>query len=62
MTVAPDGTAYAVHELTPTVFRIDRKGRASVLLQNDLLKGTLDIPDFLNGVGMSAVEWVEGNS
>ncbi|MFD8382630.1 maleylpyruvate isomerase N-terminal domain-containing protein [Streptomyces sp. NPDC059679] len=61
VTVAPDGTAYAVDELTPTVFRIDRKGRASVFLQNDLLKGTLDIPDFLNDVGMSAVEWVEGN-
>ncbi|MGO4751194.1 hypothetical protein AB4212_21685 [Streptomyces sp. 2MCAF27] len=61
VTVAPDGTAYAVDELTPTVFRIDRKGRASVFLRNDLLKGTLDIPDFLNDVGMSAVEWVEGN-
>ncbi|MGA6156522.1 hypothetical protein ACPEIC_24550 [Stenotrophomonas sp. NPDC087984] len=61
VTVAPDGTAYAVDELTPTVFRIDRKGNASVFLRNDLLKGTLDIPDFLNDVGMSAVEWVEGN-
>ncbi|MFE5125782.1 hypothetical protein [Streptomyces sp. NPDC056669] len=61
VTVAPDGTAYAVDELTPTVFRIDREGNASVFLRNDLLKGTLDIPDFLNDVGMSAVEWVEGN-
>ncbi|MCQ6246880.1 hypothetical protein [Streptomyces malaysiensis] len=61
VTVAPDGTAYAVDELTPTVFRIDRTGHASVFLRNDLLKGTLDIPDLLNGVGMSAVEWVEGN-
>lgn len=61
VTVAPDGTAYAVDELTPTVFRIDRKGHASVFLRNDLLKGTLDIPGFLNGVGMSAVEWAEGN-
>ncbi|MEV6128583.1 hypothetical protein AB0M05_17390 [Streptomyces violaceusniger] len=61
VTVAPDGTAYAVDELTPTVFRIDREGRASIFLKNDLLKGTLDIPDFLNDVGMSAVEWVKGN-
>nr|BFE29910.1 hypothetical protein GCM10010200_021610 [Actinomadura rugatobispora] len=61
VTVAPDGTVYAVDELTPTVFRIDRRGRASVLLRNDLLKGTLDIPDFLNDVGMSAVQWVKGN-
>ncbi|MFD8282597.1 TIGR03086 family metal-binding protein [Streptomyces solisilvae] len=61
VTVAPDGTAYAVDELTPTVFRIDRTGHASVFLRNDLLKGTLEIPDLLNGVGMSAVEWVEGN-
>ncbi|MFE2182941.1 hypothetical protein [Streptomyces sp. NPDC059455] len=61
VTVAPDGTAYAVDELTPTVFRIDRKGRASVFLRNDLLQGALDIPDFLNDVGMSAVEWVKGN-
>ncbi|MGW6546426.1 hypothetical protein ACWGBH_26785 [Streptomyces massasporeus] len=61
VTMAPDGTAYAVDELTPTVFRIDRKGRASVFLRSDLLKGTLDIPNFLNDVGMSAVEWVPGN-
>ncbi|MER5937597.1 hypothetical protein ABT121_09795 [Streptomyces sp. NPDC001928] len=61
VTVAPDGTAYAVDELTPTVFRIDRKGRATVLLRSDLLQGTLDIPNFLNDVGMTAVDWVEGN-
>lgn len=61
VTVAPDGTAYAVDELTPTVFRIDTEGRASVFLRSDLLQGELDIPNFLNDVGMSAVEWVEGN-
>ncbi|MEU1984043.1 hypothetical protein [Nocardia sp. NPDC019395] len=61
VTVAPDGTAYAVDELTPTIFRIDQEGRASIFLQNDLLQGKLDIPDFLNGVGMAAVEWVEGD-
>ncbi|AGP55373.1 hypothetical protein [Streptomyces rapamycinicus] len=61
VTVAPDGTTYAVDELTPTVFRIDEQGRAKVFLQNDLLQGKLDIPDFLNDVGMTAVEWVEGN-
>ncbi|MFE7568439.1 hypothetical protein ACFU76_15980 [Streptomyces sp. NPDC057539] len=61
VTVAPDGTVYAVDELTPTVFRIDTEGRASVFLRSDLLQGKLDIPDFLDGVGMAAVEWVKGN-
>jgi hypothetical protein len=61
VTVAPDGTAYAVDELTPTVFRVDKNGRASVFLRSDLLQGKLDIPDFLNDVGMTAVEWVKGN-
>ncbi|AUH41998.1 hypothetical protein [Streptomyces sp. CMB-StM0423] len=61
LTVAPDGTVYAVDELTPTVYRIDTEGRASVFLQSDLLQGKLDIPDFLDDVGMSAVEWVQGN-
>ncbi|MBL1117252.1 hypothetical protein JK364_33445 [Streptomyces sp. 110] len=59
--VAPDGTTYAVDELSPTVFRIDKQGRAKVFLRSDLLQGKLDIPDFLNDVGMTAVEWVEGN-
>ncbi|AEM87365.1 hypothetical protein [Streptomyces violaceusniger] len=61
VTVAPDGTAYAVDQLTPTVFRIDRHGRASVLLRNDLLAGTVDIPDFLTGVGQTAVAWMPGD-
>ncbi|WP_024802301.1 hypothetical protein [Nocardia sp. BMG51109] len=61
VTVAPDGTAYAVDELSPTVFRIDPDGRASVFLQSDLLQGTLDVPDFLNDVGMAAVNWVPGD-
>ncbi|MGW4975004.1 hypothetical protein [Streptomyces mirabilis] len=61
VTIAPDGTAYAVDELTPTIFRIDRDGRASVLLHDDLLAGKLDIPGFLNDVGMSAVAWMPGN-
>ncbi len=59
--VAPDGTAYAVDELSPTVFRIDPRGRASVLLRDDLLAGTIDIPNFLTGVGLSAVEWLPGD-
>ena len=59
--VAPDGTAYAVDELTPTVFRIDTQGHASVLVRNDLLAGALNIPNFLNGIGVSAVEWLPGN-
>ncbi len=61
VTIAPDGTAYAVDELTPTIFRIDRDGHASVLLRDDLLAGKLDIPGFLNDVGMSAVAWMPGN-
>ncbi|MFD3525801.1 TIGR03086 family metal-binding protein [Streptomyces sp. NPDC058653] len=61
ITVAPDGTAYAVDELTPTVFRIDRKGRATVLVRDSLLQGELDIPNLLDNVGMTAVEWVEGD-
>lgn len=61
VTVAPDGTAYAVDQLTPTVFRIDPDGDASVFLADDQLRGELDIPDFLDGVGMSAVDWVEGD-
>ncbi|MGW6505967.1 hypothetical protein ACWGCP_00090 [Streptomyces niveus] len=61
VTVAPDGTAYAVDELTPTVFRIDTEGRAAVFLRSDLLQGKLDIPNFLDDVGMAAVEWVKGN-
>ncbi|WP_406475136.1 hypothetical protein [Streptomyces sp. NBC_01615] len=61
VTVAPDGTAYAVDQLTPTVFRIDRYGRASVLVNDDLLAGTVDIPDFLTGVGATAVAWMPGD-
>ncbi|MEV6013685.1 hypothetical protein AB0M29_44000 [Streptomyces sp. NPDC051976] len=61
VTIAPDGTAYVVDELTPTIFRIDCEGRASVLLRDDLLAGKLDIPGFLNDVGMSAVAWMPGS-
>ncbi|MEV4362508.1 hypothetical protein [Nonomuraea sp. NPDC049625] len=61
VTIAPDGTAYAVDELSPTIFRIDRAGRASILLRDDLLAGDLKIPDFLDNVGMSAVAWMPGN-
>jgi hypothetical protein len=61
VTVAPDGTAYAIDQLTPTVFRIDRHGRASVLLTSDLLAGTVNIPGFLSGIGMTAVTWLPGD-
>ncbi len=61
VTVAPDGTAYAVDELTPTVFRIDAHGRGSVLARSDLLAGALNIPNFLSGIGLSAVEWLPGD-
>ncbi|MFC3997099.1 hypothetical protein ACFOVU_14295 [Nocardiopsis sediminis] len=61
VTVAPDGTVYAVDQLTPTVFAVAPDGSAEIFLQSDLLKGTLDIPDFLDGVGMSTVDYVEGD-
>ncbi|MFE7778495.1 hypothetical protein ACFU5O_32355 [Streptomyces sp. NPDC057445] len=61
VTVAPDGTVYAVDQHTPTVFRIDRNGRASVFLRSDLLKGTVDVPTFLSGIGMTAVAWTPQN-
>ncbi|MFC4560561.1 hypothetical protein ACFO4E_01695 [Nocardiopsis mangrovi] len=61
VTVAPDGTVYAVDQLTPTVFAVEPDGSASIFLRDDLLKGDLDIPDFLDGVGMAAVDWVEGD-
>ncbi|MFC7883322.1 hypothetical protein ACFUVV_15815 [Streptomyces sp. NPDC057376] len=61
MTVAPDGTAYAVDELTLAVFRIDPEGDASVFIRDGLLQDTLDIPDFLDDVGMATVEYVEGD-
>ncbi|WP_433514842.1 hypothetical protein ACQP2T_03980 [Nonomuraea sp. CA-143628] len=61
VTVAPNGTAYAVDQLSSTIFRIDRKGRASILVSHKLLAGNVDVPNFLNNVGMSAVAWVPGN-
>ncbi|MFC5835862.1 hypothetical protein [Nonomuraea insulae] len=61
VTVAPNGTAYAVDQLSSTIFRIDRSGRASVLLRHKLLAGNVDVPNFLNNVGMSAVAWMPGN-
>jgi hypothetical protein len=61
VTVAPDGTAYAVDELSPTVFRIDSHGRASVFLRSNLLAGIVTIPNFLSGVGQTAVTWMPGN-
>ncbi|HEV2372948.1 MAG TPA: hypothetical protein VGS19_12350 [Streptosporangiaceae bacterium] len=59
--LAPDGTAYAVDELSPTVFRIDKNGHATVFATSPLLAGTVDIPGFLNGIGMSAAAWMPGN-
>lgn len=58
---APDGTAYAVDELSPTVFRIDRRGHATVLSTSALLAGTVDIPGLLDGVGMTGVVWIPGD-
>lgn len=61
VTVAPNGTAYAVDQLSSTIFRIDRSGRPSVLVRHKLLAGNVDVPNFLNNVGMSAVAWMPGN-
>ncbi|MEV0623475.1 hypothetical protein AB0I81_59875 [Nonomuraea sp. NPDC050404] len=61
VTVAPNGTAYAVDQLSSTIFRIDRNGKASVLVSHKLLAGNVDVPNFLNNVGMSAVAWMPGN-
>ncbi|MFI9848720.1 hypothetical protein ACIHFD_67820 [Nonomuraea sp. NPDC051941] len=61
VTIAPDGTAYAVDQLSSTIFRIDRNGKASVLVSHKLLAGNVDVPNFLNNVGMSAVAWMPGN-
>ncbi|MBX7555162.1 hypothetical protein [Streptomyces sp. NPDC004232] len=61
VTLAPDGTAYAVDELSPTVFRIDRQGHATVLATGKVLAGTVDIPGFLSNVGMTAAAWMPGN-
>ncbi|GAA3535436.1 hypothetical protein GCM10022419_013770 [Nonomuraea rosea] len=61
VTVAPNGTAYAVDQLSSTIFRIDRDGKASVLVSHKLLAGNVDVPNFLNNVGMSAVAWMPGN-
>jgi hypothetical protein len=58
---APDGTAYAVDELSPTVFRIDGHGHATVFTTSALLAGTVNIPGFLSGVGMTAAVWIPGN-
>ncbi|MFC7814078.1 hypothetical protein ACFUTR_05395 [Streptomyces sp. NPDC057367] len=43
------------------MFRIGPEGNPSVFLRDDLLQGTLHIPEFLDDVGMAAVEYAEGD-
>ncbi|MEU4933210.1 hypothetical protein AB0G54_43140 [Streptomyces yokosukanensis] len=48
--VGPDGTAYVVDELNPTVFRIDSHGHTSAFLHSKLPAGAVTIPNPLSGV------------
>ncbi|MGI5504887.1 hypothetical protein [Lentzea sp. CA-135723] len=52
-----DGTAYAVDTQSANLYRIDRRGKASVLLTSPLLAGdpNLDVPGFLDDIAASSV-------
>jgi sugar lactone lactonase YvrE len=50
--VGPDGTVYATDSLAGAVYRVDRAGRASVLLQDDRLAGTP-----ATGFGLNGIVW-----
>ncbi|MFD4672149.1 hypothetical protein ACFWNN_20620 [Lentzea sp. NPDC058450] len=58
-----DGTAYAVDTQSANLYRIDRRGKASVLLTSPLLAGNpnLDVPGFLDDIAASSVTLVSGN-
>ncbi|HWO66756.1 MAG TPA: hypothetical protein VNO31_42665 [Umezawaea sp.] len=59
--VAPDGTAYAVDTKAGLVFRIDRQGRASVLLRSALLEGHNAVAGLPPNLGSTSVAWVPGD-
>ncbi len=60
--VDSDGTAYVVDTQSPTLFRISRTGKASVLLTSPLLAGTpgLGVPGVLPDIAASSVALVPG--
>lgn len=61
--VDADGTAYVVDTQSPTLFRVSRTGRASVLLTSPLLAGTpgLGVPGVLPDIAASSIALVPGN-
>ncbi|WP_410623619.1 hypothetical protein [Amycolatopsis sp. cmx-8-4] len=61
--VDSDGTAYVVDTQSPTLFRVSRTGRASVLLASTLLAGTpgLGVPGVLPDIAASSVALVPGD-
>ena len=50
VTVAPDGTAYVTDSVAGAVYRVDRHGRASVLLRDPALAGSPGAGWGLNGI------------
>ncbi|WP_410589348.1 hypothetical protein [Amycolatopsis sp. lyj-23] len=60
--VDSDGTAYVVDTQSPTLFRVSRTGRPSVLLTSPLLTGTpgLGVPGVLPDIAASSVALVPG--
>jgi sugar lactone lactonase YvrE len=50
--LAPDGTVYATDSLAGAVYRIDRAGHASVLVQDASLAGTV-----ATGFGLNGIVW-----
>ena len=60
--VGPDGTAYVVDGVSPTVFRVDARGHGSVLLRDDRLRPTGSLPGFQAVFGVNTVAWIgDGN-
>lgn len=60
--IAPDGTAYVNEVYSPVIYRIDRRGHASVLLRDDRLQGSVSIPGFAADLGQTAIAWVPGDN
>ncbi|MEJ7694817.1 hypothetical protein [Daejeonella sp.] len=42
LTVDPDGVVYIADALAPVIYKVDKKGRGSVLVENELLSGITD--------------------
>jgi hypothetical protein len=56
--VGRDGTAYVVDGVSPNVFRVDTRGRASVLLRDARLGPTGALPGFQPAFGTTTVAWI----